>query len=57
MDILFELRVVFKTELENAARSAVMNPDSWKEIPDSAVYLDNNEIRLIKTDKKIGDYS
>ena len=29
--------------------------DSWKYIPDSAVYLDNdNVIRLIKTNEKVG---
>ena len=54
LDILYELNFIFKEELEDAARKAVQNPDSWKYIPDSAVYIDNdNTIRLIKTNKKV----
>ena len=42
-------------ELEKAVQEAVKDPDSWKYIPDSAVYLDNdNVIRLIKTNEKVG---
>ena len=45
-----------KLGLEKAVQEAVKDPDSWKYIPDSAVYLDNNnDIRLIKTNKKIGN--
>lgn len=54
LDILYELNFIFKEELEDAARKAVQDPDSWKYIPDSAVYIDNdNTIRLIKTNKKV----
>lgn len=56
-DILYELRYVFKEELEEAVRRAVQDKDSWKYIPDRAIYLDNNEIRLIKTNEKVADYS
>ena len=53
LDILYELNFIFKEELEDAVRKAVQDPDSWKYIPDSAVYIDNdNTIRLIKTNKK-----
>ena len=42
-------------ELEKAVQEAVKDSDSWKYIPDSAVYLDNdNVIRLIKTNEKVG---
>lgn len=58
LDIIYELNYIFKEELEEAARKAVQDPNSWKYIPDSAVYIDNdNTIRLIKTNKKIDDYS
>ena len=54
LDILYELNSIFKEELEDAARKAVQYPESWKYIPDSAVYIDNNNtIRLIKTNKKV----
>lgn len=54
LDILYELNFIFKEELEDAVRKAVQDPDSWKYIPDSAVYIDNdNTIRLIKTNKKV----
>lgn len=54
LDILYELNFIFKEELEDAARKTVQDPDSWKYIPDSAVYIDNdNTIRLIKTNKKV----
>ena len=57
-DILCELKIVFKELFEDAAREAVQDPDSWKMIPDTAVYIDNdNVIRLIKSDKKVADYS
>ena len=57
-DVLYELNFIFKEVFEEAAREAVQDPDSWKYIPDTAVYLDNNNvIRRIKTNKKVGDYS
>lgn len=57
-DILYELNFIFKESFEEAAREAVQDHNSWKYIPDTAVYLDNNNaIRLIKTNKKVADYS
>ena len=57
IDILNELNYIFKEELEEAARKAVQDPNSWKYIPDNAVYIDNdNAIRLIKTNKKVADH-
>ncbi len=58
IDVLYELNFIFKEVFEEAAREAVQDPDSWKYIPDTAVYLDNNNvIRKIKTNKKVADYS
>ena len=57
IDILNELNYIFKEELEEAVRKAVQDPNSWKFIPDNAVYIDNdNAIRLIKTNKKVADH-
>lgn len=56
-DILYELNFIFKESFEEAAREAVQDPDNWKYIPDTAIYIDNdNAIRLIKTNKKVADY-
>lgn len=56
-DILNELNYIFKEELEEAARKAVQESNSWKYIPDTAVYLDkNNVIRRVKTNEKVADY-
>lgn len=57
-DILYELNSIFKEAFEEAARKAIQDPNSWKYIPDTAVYIDDdNVIRLIKTNKKVADYS
>ena len=56
-DILYELNFIFKEALEEAARKAVQDPNSWKEIPDTAVYIDNNNvIRRIKTNEKVAQF-
>ena len=57
LDILCELKYIFREELEEAARKAVQDPNSWKYIPDTAVYIDNNNvIRRIKTNEKVAQF-
>lgn len=54
LDILCELNDIFMEELDEATHRAVLDPNSWKYIPNSAVYMDNdNTIRLIKNSKKV----
>ena len=56
LDILDELNIIFKNSIEEALRMAVQNPNSWKYIPDTAVYIDNNNvIRRIKMLRKDDD--
>ena len=57
--IINELNLLlFKYELEQKAKKAIQDSDSWKEIPEQAVYLDKSGIiRKIKTNKKVGNYS
>ena len=57
LDILCELKYIFREELEETARKAVQDPNSWKYIPDTAVYIDNNNvIRRIKTNEKVAQF-
>ena len=51
IDILFELNYIFK----GVACNKTHDPSSWEYIPDTAIYVNNDNSLRLKKDKKVAD--